>query len=59
MRKRWGIKLKATRSTHVSLVEGVGQKDAVASGRSIVGLFLSNELRAVGVLLDRDEGLGT
>jgi len=50
--------LKATRSTYVTLVEGVGQKDAVASGRRVIGLFLGNELRAVGVFLNRNEGLG-
>lgn len=50
--------MKTTRRTHVSLIESVGQKDAITSGRRVVGLFLGDELGAVGVLLDGDEGLG-
>ena len=44
------------RSTHVCEVEGVGELDSVAGGGPHVNLVLRDELRAVEVVLLRDEG---
>ena len=46
------------RSTHVCEVEGVGELDGVAGGGPHVDLVLRDELRAVKVVLLRNEGKG-
>lgn len=47
-----------TDETYLSIVERIGEKDTVTSPGGLIGLVLGDELGAVKVVLNRDDGYG-